>query len=334
MASPFRWTRGDQTDRAKLLVVGYGTRGRQWVAACKEAGFRVAGVVDPQPAAAELAAAAGLTCSSSLAQALERGGADAAVVASPPGHHVADATACVEASLAVLLEKPAALSLASAQQLAAVAQAAGRQVVVGQNFRFLDRERTIRRVLEAGTLGRVVAVSILSARPLTAAAPHLADVRYGPLWDIALHHLDALRGRFGEPATVDASGSAMAGSDRRELALQVEWPTGPTLSYRHVEGAPVFHHHEWIEGTEAALVVNGSRVQLAPPGARWRLLRASRASQPDQALLAAFSGVLDGSADASGLSLADNLGTIAVVEAAQTSLDLGSRVAVAEERAA
>jgi predicted dehydrogenase len=316
----------------RVLLVGHGARGRQWADACRSAGVTLAGVVDPDPGAAALAASAGRQTWPSLDLALAEVEADAAVVASPPASHAADTAACVARALPVLLEKPAALGLAEAQALEREVRAAGRPVLIGQNFRFLPRERAVRAALADGSIGEVVRVAVLSARPATAAAPHLAAVENGALWDLALHHLDSLRGRFGEPLSVDASGSTLAPAVRGELRLELEWEGGLLGSYLHVEGAPAYHHHEWVEGDRASLVVDGGRVFLARPGRRWSKLRPPRGPAPERALLDALAVAAAGGGDGE-LGLSENLGTVALVEATDRSLRLGRPVTLAEVHA-
>lgn len=313
----------------RVLLVGHGARGRQWADACRSAGVTLAGVVDPDPSAAALAASAGRRTWPSLDLALAEVEADAALVASPPAFHAADTGTCLAHGLPVLLEKPATLGLREAQALDRDVRAAGRPVIVGQNFRFLPRERAVRAALADGSVGRIVRVSVLSARPATAAAPHLAAVQNGALWDLALHHLDALRGRFGEPLSVDAAGSTLAPDARGELRLELEWEGGLRGSYLHVEGAPAYHHHEWVEGDRASLIVDGGRVFLARPGRRWSKLRPPNGAAPERALLDALAAAAAGGGDG-GLGLSENLGTVALVEATDRSLRLGRPVTLAE----
>ena len=294
MASPVRslFGRRPVASGPRLLLVGYGTRGRQWADACRRAGLEVVGVVDPDPAAGGSARESGQQAWASLTTALESVEADAAIVASPPAAHVDDACACVARGLAVLLEKPAALGVRGVREIETAARNAARPVVVGQNFRFLPREHGVARGL--AQCGTVVSVSILSARPAFVAAPHLADVRNGPLWDIVVHHLDALRTRFGEPEQVEASRTSPDGVARSELLLRVAWATGLRATLTHVEGAPAFHHHEWIEAEDAAIVVDDQQVFLQRLARRRKELRVSARTSPERAVLDELASVFVG----------------------------------------
>ncbi len=317
---------GSQTARRRVIVVGFGTRGRQWVDACRRARHDVVCVVDPDPAAERAARAARLTWHESLPAALDVMSADAAIIASPPGSHFGDAFICVERGLAVLLEKPATLGVEPALLLLDAVKSNGTSVLVGQNFRFLPRECAVRAALLTGAVGRVVSTSIVSARPAGVAAPHLAAVRNAPLWDFVIHHVDTLRARFGDPAIVDASTSPKGDGGREEHVLRVTWPTGIVCALRHVEGAPSFHHHEWIEGTTASLLIDDGRVFLQRPNARRRNVRIQVRRSPEQALLDELTRTIAGAPSA--LSLASNLGTLATIEAAELSLARDQPVAL------
>lgn len=323
-----RRSRGAKNGR--VLLIGFGARGRQWLRECADAKLEIAGIVDPDPNAASAAQAAGIPAWSRLGDAIAASGVDAAIVASPPGDHVRDSIACVEAGIAVLVEKPLALSVDQARELERRAREARIRVLVGQNFRFLPRERAVRALLADGRIGAPVSVDVISARPSTAAAPHLVSVENGPLWDIALHHLDTFRTRFGEPEVVDASprgGSRVTG--QTEILLRLTWAHGLQLDYHHIEGAPAFHHHEWIAGEAAGIVVDGESVWIAPQGSRRRRVRPPRAPRPEQQLLAELTAAGTGFVN-STLSVGDNVLTVALVESAQRSFAEQRPVALAE----
>jgi predicted dehydrogenase len=291
----------------------------------------VAGVVDPDPAAQEAARGAGLEAWSTIEEASRLGSIEAAIVASPPWEHAGDALACLSLGLPVLVEKPFTLSLEDAARVANESARLGIPVAVGQNFRFLRRERAVRKAL-AGDVGRPLSASIVSARPASAAMPHLASIEHGAVWDICLHHLDALRIRFGgAPDTAAMTVSHIgAGPGARTLyQLLLEWPGGPTVAYRHSEGSPGYHHSEWIECERRAVLVENQAVSLVFPRHRPRRVRVPRRPQPEQAVLDDFLGAVQ-TGDAPALSAADNLTTLATVAAAVRSEAVGSAVTVVE----
>src|SRR3990170_3235164 len=93
--------------RPRILLIGYGVRGRQWHDNCRRyRRFALAGAVDPDPQARNDAGAGGLAAWASLDEALAATRVDGAIVASPPADHPAGAIACLRAGAGVLVEKP------------------------------------------------------------------------------------------------------------------------------------------------------------------------------------------------------------------------------------
>jgi predicted dehydrogenase len=298
---------------ARVLLVGFGRRGRDWHGAlARRRGAEAAGVVDPAASARAAAAALGLPAWEDLGDALAH--ADAAVIASPPALHAEHALACLDAGVGVLVEKPLALSLADATAVADAADGSGRPAVVGHNFRHRPLERAIRRALDDGAVGDLRTVSIASARPATDAPLE----EHGPLWDLGVHHLDLLRLRLGgTPDLVEARATRSPGGIT--YALHLEWEGRAAADYWLHEGASVYHHAEWLEGPRGALRAVDGRAWLVTPERRPRRLRAPRGPDPEQALLDALLG-----GDSGPVGARDALGTIAMLDAAAGALDAGA----------
>ncbi|WP_243075858.1 Gfo/Idh/MocA family protein [Microbacterium sp. SS28] len=98
----------------------------------------------------------------------------------------------------ILAQKPLALTLDEAIALRDEAAAAGKVLSVNQNMRFDQSIRVLSQILEAGELGEVVFATINMH-----AIPHwqgfLEDYDRLTLANMSVHHLDALRFLFGEP---------------------------------------------------------------------------------------------------------------------------------------
>ncbi|MEZ7003194.1 Gfo/Idh/MocA family oxidoreductase [Streptomyces sp. AD55] len=89
-------------------------------------------------------------------QLLDRAGdLDLVVIASPNKTHVPLATAALEAGLPVVVDKPVAGTAAEARELAALAEERGLLLSVFQNRRWDNDFRTLRKLLDEGTLGDV-----------------------------------------------------------------------------------------------------------------------------------------------------------------------------------
>jgi predicted dehydrogenase len=311
--------------RRRILLVGYGARGRQWLEACRRRrDVAVVGVVDPHPPARSDAEQAGLRSWESIGLALGSDVVDGTIIASPPADHVGQALECLAAGLPVLVEKPLALTVDDAAHLAAASRSLGVPVVVGQNFRFLRRERAVRQAL--AEVGPALGGTIVSARPSSVARPHLATIEHGAVWDICLHHLDALRSRFGAtPETVATTVRHVGADDHPRYRVELEWREGPGIVYEHSEGAPGFFHAEWIEAGRHAIVVRDQDVSILFAGRRPRTVSVPRGPVPEQALLdALLSAIAIG--QVSTLGVEDNLMTIATVEAVVSSAAHGQPV--------
>jgi predicted dehydrogenase len=321
-----------RADRPRLLLVGYGQRGRQWHTACRgRRDVELACAVDSDPAALEAARRDGLSAWPTLSDGLASARCDAAIVASPPHEHPDQTIACLRAGLAVLVEKPFALSLEAAGRVVQESATLGVPVMVGQNFRFLPRERAVRRALELD-VGRPLGGSIVSTRSAAVAMPHLASIPHGPLWDIGVHHLDALRVRFGaapEQVAMRITRLDEPSDARVRFDLALEWRDGPSFVYQHSEGAPGYHHSEWIECERRAIVVDDQDVSLRFPSHRPRPVRVSRGLDPEQAVIDELLESLR-TGEAPTLHAEDNLLTVATLEAAVRSEALGRPVLLAE----
>jgi predicted dehydrogenase len=99
----------------------------------------------------------------SLEAALTHPGVEAAMIAAPSAAHLELTLACAEHGLHVFVEKPMANSLDQARKMTAACQGKGLILMVGHEMRRLGSSRAMKKVLEAGRLGRVVnALAVLT----------------------------------------------------------------------------------------------------------------------------------------------------------------------------
>lgn len=92
---------------------------------------------------------------SSADELLAKSDADAVYVAVPNRFHAPISLAALEAGKHVILDKPFAMNLGEAQEVAAAAKASGKVFMVGMNQRFREESQKIRSVVEQGVLGEV-----------------------------------------------------------------------------------------------------------------------------------------------------------------------------------
>jgi len=242
----------------------------------------------------------------------------------------------------ILAQKPLALSLDEARALRDEARAAGKLLSVNQNMRYDQSMRALKQLLDRGALGTPVFAQIDMH-----AIPHWQGFLEGydrlTLSNMSVHHLDVLRFLFGDPSEV----TCVTRTDPRTgfvhsdgiVATTLRFPGGLlALSLEDVwsgpraEGYADDQHIGWrVEGTEG--VAKGTIGW--PDGAPSTLSYASRTETGGQWITPrwdtmwfphAFIGVMEqlqwalASGAAPALSVADNVRTMALVEAAYRSV--------------
>ncbi|SCG37632.1 Gfo/Idh/MocA family protein [Micromonospora humi] len=127
---------------------------------------------------------------------------DLVVVAAPNRQHVPLARAAVAAGLPVVVDKPVAPDAGQGRALVAEATAAGVPLTVFQNRRWDGDYRTVRRLVEAGELGRVTRFESRFERWRPAIKPGWRESAApgeagGALFDLGAHLIDQAVRLFG-----------------------------------------------------------------------------------------------------------------------------------------
>ena len=191
----------------RIGVVGMGCRGRDWVREIKAASpaFELAGCVDVDAGALQRTAAElGVSfaqCFTRLEDLLDSGKCDAVIIATPADTHASACEAALTRKLPVLIEKPFMLQLSDAARLVSLAESNNTPLMVGQNYRYLRSFRTVKRLIDEGTLGKVAMITCHYYRPFHKIAESLARQTHSVLWGVSVHHLDALRYVLGTEVT-------------------------------------------------------------------------------------------------------------------------------------
>ena len=134
---------------------------------------------------------------------------DVVIVASPTGAHTDNVTACIEAGVPVVVDKPLSVDAPQARALVEAAEAAGVGLTVFQNRRFDDNQRTLAWLLEEGRLGDVFRVERRYERfrpvPKERWREQVSAAQGGGLLlDLASHLVDAVTQLFGPVRSVYA----------------------------------------------------------------------------------------------------------------------------------
>ena len=254
----------------RVALVGYGLAGSVFHAPLIAAtpGLRVASVVtrDPERSAAAEAAHPGVRVLPDVdALFADPGTVDLVVVAAPNAAHVPVARRAVAAGLPVVVDKPLAPTAADAAALVAEARAAGVLLVPFHNRRWDDDFLTLRALLEAGTLGRLVRFESRFDRY----RPQVQRERWresgdpaaggGLLLDLGPHLVDQALVLFGPPAAVfaevDRARSGAAADD--DVFVALHYPDGPRVHLWASMAAPVPAPRFRLAGLDGGFAVFG-----------------------------------------------------------------------------
>ncbi len=169
-------------------------------------GVRVAGIADPDAAAASRLAAACRTEVIALDAAFAAG---AVVIASPTPTHADFVERAAAAGCAVFCEKPLDLDAGRVRACLAAATRASILLMVGFNRRFDPSFAALKATIAAGVIGRLELLSITSRDPAPPPAAYLR-ASGGLFRDMTIHDFDMARFLLDEePVGVHATASAL-----------------------------------------------------------------------------------------------------------------------------
>jgi predicted dehydrogenase len=186
----------------RTLLVGVGTRGKHWARIMHdESRCEVVGYMDVSPD--NLAAINAEfpvpeeALFTDLDAALAGVEADLVVLATPPMGHLEQARKIFDSGRDLLAEKPLAVDLAEAVEIVRLADATGRKLTVGLNFRYQEATMAAKRMFDEGTFGAPSFAQYtywtnrdgkrpgINKYPLTMHQPML--------YEQSIHHLDQFR---------------------------------------------------------------------------------------------------------------------------------------------
>ncbi len=134
---------------------------------------------------------------------------DAVLICTPTDMHADLIEKAAQAGKAVFCEKPVDLDSGRIRRCLALVAKAGTALMIGFNRRFDPNFAEVKRRIEAGAIGEVELVTILSRDPAPPPASYVA--RSGGLFrDMMIHDLDMARFLLGEePVEVHAVGASL-----------------------------------------------------------------------------------------------------------------------------
>lgn len=209
-------------EKIRIAVAGAGTIGRRHIEEIRKSrDAKLAAIIDPSPAANDIAHGEGVRVYASLDECLARVRPDGVVLATPNHLHVVQALQCVAAGVPVLVEKPLAHTLEEGQRLVDAAERAGAKLLVGHHRRHSPILHEAVAIVQSGILGPIVAVlgSAVFCKPddyFEGAYAWRREIGGGPILINLIHEIGNLRAMVGEIAAVQA----MASNATRKLAVE------------------------------------------------------------------------------------------------------------------
>ena len=164
----------------KILIVGCGSIGKRHAQVLWEQGIHNLTACDPSPAQRqamqELLPRIAVT--DDYATALKTGNFDCVFILTPTAMHLSMATQALQAGCHVFIEKPLANTQEGVAELKALAEEKGLSVMVGFCFRYHEVLLRAKKLLEEGTIGRLVNIRAFVGEPFAEVQPNYKNMYY------------------------------------------------------------------------------------------------------------------------------------------------------------
>ena len=241
-------------------------------------------IIDPSDDARALAAEHGVIWWRDLDTALALARPDGVVIATPTALHAGQGLLAIAANTPMLMEKPIADTLEGARTLVQAAKAAGVPILVGHHRRHSPAAAAARALIQAGTLGKIVAVhgSCLFRKPdsyFDGPGAWRSQPGGGVVLINLVHVIDDLRHLCGDIATVQAMTSAQTRGFAVEdtAAILLRFTSGALATLIASDAATAPWSWEMTSGENAAYPltdqncywVTGTAGSLAVPQMEW-----------------------------------------------------------------
>lgn len=191
--------------RVGLLGFGYASQTFHAPLIQAVAGLQITAVSSSDPAKVHRSLGADVTVYGEAEALIASADVDLVVIATPNLTHHALACAALEAGRHVVVDKPFTASADQAEALMALAQTQGRHLSVFHNRRWDSTVLTVRKLLQAGTLGAIrhARLHFDRYRPQPRVRWREAAGQGGGLWmDLGPHLLDEALQYFGWPQAI------------------------------------------------------------------------------------------------------------------------------------
>lgn len=238
----------------RIGLIGCGMWGRNLARNLASLGA-LATVADRKDASATAFAAEFGATATTVDDLIETAPVDGIVIATAAPTHCDLAVRALNAGRHVYVEKPLALTLSEAQQIAAAADRAGRQVMVGHLIRYHDAFRELQSQVASGVIGEI--------RHVTANRLAMGRIRAteSVLFDLCPHDLSLILALMGgaplglschgashvTPGIVDTLSTFLTFAGGRSASLNTSWIS------------PYKEHRLVVSGSEGSLVLDDTK---------------------------------------------------------------------------
>src|SRR3954451_5408328 len=281
------------TAPVRIAVAGAGLIGRRHIEEIDASrAAQLAAVVDPGPAAAEVADRFGVPLYPSLRGLFDAEKPDGIILATPNQLHVDLGLECVAAGVPVLVEKPIGDTVQGATKLVEAAEAAGVPLLTGHHRNYSPIMATAREIVQSGVLGPIVAVvgTALFAKPddyFDVGGGWRREPGGGPILLNLIHEVNNLQSLVGDVVRVQATtSSATRGFPVEDTAAMVFTFAGGALGtflLSDTAASPRSWEQPSQENTSYAAYPDedcyhlaGTHGSLSVPTMRLRVFRGSR----------------------------------------------------------
>lgn len=263
----------------KIGIIGAGRIGHvhaRSVAAHPNASLAV--VSDPvEPAAVALARANSARWTDSADDVVADPEVDAVIICSPTPNHADHILAAAKAGKPALCEKPVTMELDAVDQLEKDLDGLDAVVMIGFNRRFDPSFARIHDLVDAGTVGKVEQVTIISRDP---AAPPIEYIETsgGIFKDMTIHDFDTARFFLGDIVSIVAIGQHLDPALRDTGDFD-----GAVITLTNAAGATatITNSRHCVSGYDQRLEVFGDRGMLCADNIRPTTVKVSTATATD-----------------------------------------------------
>lgn len=279
---------------------------------------------------------------SSYEELLQTPGLDAVLVLTPLALNATVARAALAAGLDVIMEKPIARSVAEGRDLMELAQAAGKRLLVTEQFAYRAVEELLLELIASNAIGDVILWDRVQHVDTDSAQGELryestpwrktGDYPLGVMFDGGIHRIAALSRIFGAPQAVNASGRQLRPDfgEYDHVAIMFHYASGLVGMFSYATCLTALQDYHILHGAQGVITVESGRITLKRMGEADRVLELPPVDDYARMWQALVTSLRSGGDPPYSAAMA--LREVAILEAVEKSIKRGERVRVSSEK--